>query len=119
MHGHSSTPSPLAPTLTPSRSMEGGESRDGLHDRNPSPRPAVSRGQPSAPVYFVIKSIKLPLSYKTGAEGGGGGWSTTAAAPLTSSHQSEELLLLEKYFPAGWKPPRHAGRFLLFHFCVT
>lgn len=42
---------------------------------HPSPSSAVSRGQPSAAVYFVIKSIKLPLSYKTGAggEGGGGG----------------------------------------------
>ncbi|XP_053857588.1 collagen alpha-1(III) chain-like [Vidua macroura] len=40
---------------------------------HPSPSSAVSRGQPSAAVYFVIKSIKLPLSYKTGAEREGGG----------------------------------------------
>lgn len=68
--------------------MASRESRDGPieHDKHPSACSAVSRGQPWAAVYFVIKSIKPPLSYKKGEGEEEGAWRKTVATPLTSSH---------------------------------
>lgn len=77
---------------------------------------AVSRGQPWAAVYFVIKSIKPSLSYKKGEGEEEEAWSKTVATPLTTSHQSKELLLLEKCFPAGWETRRSTQAISFYYF---
>lgn len=100
-----------APRCHPARHRPRGAEENGAELCRAGP----CRGQPSAAVCFVIKSIKLPLSSETGAGGGGGG-TAAKARPLLWHRLSKakSSSCWRKAFVADGNPPaREQFRFII------